>query len=53
MYKIKQFPEDFHVWASAKAIVGDSKPLTERLESDLNEEWAILQKLLSQNLLKL
>jgi len=43
----KQFPEDLHVWVSAKAIAGDSKPLTERLESDLKEEWAILQTLLS------
>lgn len=45
----KQFPEDLHVWVSAKAIAGDSKPLTERLKSDLKEEWAILQALLSQN----
>ena len=45
----KQFPNDLHVWVSAKAIAGDSKPLTERLESDLEEEWAILQALLSEN----
>ena len=45
----KQFPEDLHVWISAKAIAGDPKPLTERLESDLKKEWAILQALLSQN----
>jgi len=45
----KQFPESLHVWVSAKAVAGDSKPLTERLESDLEEEWAILQALLSKN----
>jgi len=47
--EVKQFPEDLHVWVSAKAIAGDSKPLAERLESDLEEEWAILQALLSKN----
>jgi len=50
---VTPFPENFHVWASAKAIVGDPKPLKERLESDLKKEWSILHKLLSQNLLEL
>jgi len=49
----KKFPESLHVWVSAKAIAGDPKPLTERLESDLNEGWAILQVLLSQGHLQL
>ena len=44
-----QFPEDLHVWVSAKAVAGDSKTLVERLENDLEEEWAILQALLSGN----
>lgn len=48
----KQFPANLHVWVSAKAIAGDSKPLVERLESDLEEEWAILQALLSKNRLQ-
>jgi len=49
----RQFPEDLHVWVSAKAIVGKSKPLADRLESDLNAEWAILQTLLSGNHLRI
>ena len=49
----KEFPEDFHVWASAKAVAGDQKHLVKRLENDLREEWAILQKLMSQKKLKL
>ena len=44
----KQFPEDLHVWVSAKAITGDPNPLKERLENDLTIEWAILQVLLSK-----
>lgn len=44
-----KFPEDFHVWASAKAISNDSMQLYKRLESDLNEEWEILLKLKYQN----
>lgn len=47
--KTRQFPEDLHVWVSARAIAGNSKPLAERLKSDLNAEWAILQALLSGN----
>ena len=49
----KKYPENFHVWASAKAISNESNHLYERLESDLNEEWKILQTLLSQNKIEL
>ena len=49
----KQFPEDLHVWVSAKAVAGDYQTLVERLENDLEEEWAILQVLLSGNHLQI
>jgi len=49
----KKFPRDFHVWASAKAIVNEPTNLYERLESDLDEEWEILQTLISQHELEL
>lgn len=46
-----EFPEDFHVWASAKALSGEPKHLVKRLENDLRIEWAILQALLKRNYL--
>ncbi len=49
----KKFSKDFHVWASAKAIVNEPTHLYERLESDLNEEWQIMQTLIAQHRLKL
>jgi len=51
--KTEEFPEDFHVWASAKAIAGDQEHLVKRLKNDLKVEWAILQTLLSKKLLEL
>ena len=49
----KKYPKNFHVWASAKAILNESTHLYERLESDLNEEWQIMQTLIAQHRLKL
>lgn len=49
--KPREFSEDFHVWASAKAISGEPKHLIERLKNDLKIEWAILQALLDRNYL--
>lgn len=46
-----EFPKDFHVWASAKALSGEPKHLVKRLENDLRIEWAILQALLRKECL--
>ncbi len=48
-----KFPEDFHVWASAKALFGEPEHLIKRLENDLRIEWAILQALLKNKYLQI
>ncbi len=49
----KKYAEDFHVWASAKAICNEYNHLYERLKSDLNQEWKILEQLILKKHLKL